>query len=81
MSSVVTTERIRSSLASAHEQLRGSGTWWNAVQLGRSPAGRKTFVQRVDRHGCVTFPTPSTGCRWSRRSDRPRRRRRRNDRS
>lgn len=47
MSSVVTTERIRSSLASAHEQLRGSGTWWNAVQLGAiASRARDGFVQR-----------------------------------
>ena len=47
MSSVVTTERIRSSLTSAHEQLRGSGTWWNAVQLGAiASRARDGFVQR-----------------------------------
>ena len=44
---VVTTARIRASLESAHDQLRHSGTWWDAAQLGAiARRARDGFVQR-----------------------------------
>lgn len=47
MSTVTTTDRIRESLESAHDQLRHSGTWWDAPQLGAiARRARDGFVQR-----------------------------------
>ncbi|MEM9466800.1 MAG: hypothetical protein AAGA90_15610 [Actinomycetota bacterium] len=44
---VVTTDRIRESLASVHDQLRHAGTWWDAEQLGAiARRARDGFVQR-----------------------------------
>jgi hypothetical protein len=44
---VATTDRIRESLASVHEQLRRSGTWWDAHQLGAiARRARDGFTQR-----------------------------------
>ena len=45
--SVTTTERIRDSLDSVHGQLRRSGTWWDAQQLGAiARRARDGFDQR-----------------------------------
>ena len=47
MSAVVTTPRIRESLDSVHDQLRRSGTWWDAAQIGAiARRARDGFAQR-----------------------------------
>lgn len=48
MTSVATAPHVREALASAHEQLRHSGTWWDAHQLGAiARRARDGFAQRA----------------------------------
>ncbi len=62
MSAVVTTDRIRESLESAHDQLRHSGTWWNAAQLGAiARRARDGFVQRGRPPWMRELPTDVPG--------------------